>query len=423
LTLKQHTKGVFDWEVAASSYAYRKDDKRQNAGSNALPAARSGGAGTIADGAGTGWWTLSLKGTWRPTGASHVVEAGVQQDSFRLAYATFAIPGNWIVDAPASLANDVGGKTRLRSVWAQDVWSLSPRWKAVLGARAEEWMAYDGRTVVASATPALSTAWPKRSESHISPKAAISWQWLPDTVVKASAGRALRFPTVSELYGAVSTANAQFINDPNLKPERSWTREVSVEKEIGNDLVRATVFTEDTHDALYSQTLFDPAANVNVTRVQNVGFIRTRGLELAWSATDVRWKGLDLNASVTYADSQIKENAGFVATPGDTVGKRQPNIPRLRAAALATMQWNAKFSTSAGARYSSPQFRTLNNSDVNGFTYMGVSRFFVVDLRARWQIDKHWSAALGIENVGNYKYWNFHPYPQRTYTAELKVDL
>jgi iron complex outermembrane receptor protein len=23
--------------------------------------------------------------------------------------------------------------------------------------------------------------------------------------------------------------------------------------------------------------------------------------------------------------------------------------------------------------------------------------------------------ALGIDNLNNYKYWNFHPYPQRTW--------
>jgi iron complex outermembrane receptor protein len=76
-----------------------------------------------------------------------------------------------------------------------------------------------------------------------------------------------------------------------------------------------------------------------------------------------------------------------------------------------------------GARYSGRQFRTLDNSDINGFTYMGVSRFFVLDLRARWRIDRQWTAALGIDNVNNAKYWNFHPYPQRTYVTELKADL
>ncbi|MES2319599.1 MAG: TonB-dependent receptor [Pseudomonadota bacterium] len=40
----------------------------------------------------------------------------------------------------------------------------------------------------------------ERSESHFSPKAALAFQVNSDWVVKASAGRAVRMPTVGELY-------------------------------------------------------------------------------------------------------------------------------------------------------------------------------------------------------------------------------
>lgn len=425
LSVKSNTKGVFDWEVAASLYDYNKDAKRQNAAGNPLPAADNGGAGTIADGAGTGWNTLALKGIWRPGGikGAHIVDFGFQQDSYTLKYRTSNIAGNWITDAPGSLASNVGGKTRLQSLYAQDAWAFAPQWKAVLGGRAEQWTASSGFTQIPGSTPAINTRWPTRKESFFSPKAALSWQALPDTVLKASAGRAIRFPTVGELYGATSTTNSQYINDHNLKPEKSWTTELSAEKDFGNATARLTFFTENTRDALYSQTTFDPVANRNVSRVQNVGRIATRGLELAANGSDVFTPGLDLNGSITYADSVIKENAGFVAVPGDTIGKQQPNIAKWRATALAAYRWNPQWTTSLGARYSGRQFRTLDNSDVNGFTYQGVSKFFTVDVRVRWQIDKNVSAAFGIDNLNNYKFWNFHPYPQRSYTAELKVDL
>ena len=422
LSVKSRTQGVFDWEAAVSRYDYHRDHKRQNAASNPPPAAESGGAGTLADGGGTGWTTLSLRGTWRPDGMQgpHIVDFGVQQDRYELAYLTSNIAGDWRRDPPGSVASNVGGRTQLRSVWAQDAWAFAPRWKTVLGARVEHWNADSGFTVI---TPSVNTAWPGRSDTNVSPKAAVSWQWQPDTVLKASLGRAVRYPTVAELYGATATANAQFINDPNLRPERSWTGELSAEKELESGLLRLTFFAEDTRDALYNQTLFDTAANRNVTRVQNVGHIETKGLELAWSGTDVFTPGLSLNASTTYAHSVIRENAGFVTTPGDTLGKRQPNIPRWRAAAVADYRWNERWTTSVAARYSSRQFRTLDNSDVNGYAYMGVSPLYVVDVRARVQIDKHLSAAFGIDNLNNKTYWNFHPYPQRTFFAELKADL
>jgi iron complex outermembrane receptor protein len=292
----------------------------------------------------------------------------------------------------------------------------------VLGLRVEHWSAFDGLTRIVAA-PAVDTAWPGRSETDVSPKAAVSWQWRPETVLKASLGRALRYPTVAELYGATSSVNSQFINDPNLRPERSWTGELSAENTFGSTLLRTTLFAEDTREALYSQTTFDVAANRNVSRVQNVGRIATQGLEVAFSASDAGWRGLDLSASATYAHSRIKQNAGFVSVPGDTLGKRQPNIPSWRAAALASYRWTPQWSTSVAARYSGRQFRTLDNSDVNGYTYFGVSKFFVVDVRARWQIDNTFAAAFGVDNLNNDKYWNFHPYPQRSYVMELKADF
>jgi iron complex outermembrane recepter protein len=246
---------------------------------------------------------------------------------------------------------------------------------------------------------------------------------MPDTVLKASIGRAVRFPTVAELYGATSTTNSQFINDPNLHPEKSWTGELTAEKDFGSGVLRATVFAESVKDSLYSQTILDPVANRNISRVQNLGRIATNGVEIAYSGSNVFMRGLDLSGSVTYADSIIKENSGFVVTPGDTIGKWQPNIPKWRATALASYRVNDKLSTTLGVRYSGPQFRTLNNSDVNGFTYQGVSKFITADVRVVWKVSQQVTAAFGIDNVNNYQFWNFHPYPQRSYQASIRADF
>ncbi|HEX7648449.1 MAG TPA: TonB-dependent receptor, partial [Noviherbaspirillum sp.] len=102
---------------------------------------------------------------------------------------------------------------------------------------------------------------------------------------------------------------------------------------------------------------------------------------------------------------------------------QQPNIPKWRATLLASYHFNERLTAALGARYSGTQYRTLNNADVNGYTYQGVSKYFTTDLRVRYQIAKQWSAAFGIDNLNNYQYWNFHPYPQRSYTAELKFDM
>jgi iron complex outermembrane receptor protein len=422
LSLKSNTKGTWDWEAAASIYDYAKDQQRTS--TMALPTAASGGAGTIQDQDGTGWNTLAVKGIWRPQGigGAHIVDFGFQQEDDKLHILKSTIAGNWRTDGAGMLANEVGGKARLHSLYAQDRWVLTPRWQAVLGMRLENWHATDGFTRFSTASTA-NTTYAARSETFASPKGALSYQWTPDTVLKASVGRAVRMPTVSELYGATSTTNSQYVNDPNLKPEKSWTTELTAEKDLGNALVRLTFFTENVHDSLYAQTTFDPAANANISRVQNVARIRTNGVELATSGNDVIREGLDLSGSVTYADSRIKENAGFVSVPGDTIGKVQPRVPVWRATALASYRIDPQWTATLGARYSGNQFSTLNNADPNGFAYTAASRYFTTDLRVRYRVSRQWSAAFGIDNLNNDKYWNFHPYPQRSYSAELKFDL
>ena len=418
LSLKTHTRDTWDWEVAASLYDYAKDQKRQNAASTTT----TNGAGTVANGAGSGWHNLVLRGTWRPQGiqGEHVVDFGFQQDHYKLDYETSTVANNWTTDPAGSLVSRVGGRTQLDSVYAQDAWRFAPRWKTVLGMRSESWSAH-GYTV--TATPAVNNTSPNRTENFFSPKAAVSYQWAPDTVLKASVGRAVRMPTAFELYGANSTNNTQYINDPHLKPEKSWTTEFSWEKDWMSASWRVTYFKETTRDGLFSQGVLDTSSNKTVTTVQNVGRIATQGLETALMGENIGVRGLDLSASVTYTDSIIKDNTGYITAPGDTLGKMQPNIPHWRASSLGSYRFDDKWTGSLGARYSGTQYRTLNNSDVNGFTYMGVSKFFTLDLRLRYKVDKQWSVAFGIDNLNNYQYWNFHPYPQRSYFADLKFDL
>ena len=293
LSVKSNTQGLFDWEVAASLYSYQKDQQRASA--TAQPAALSGGAGTLTDQNGTGWNTVALKGIWRPdfvnnSKGKHIVDFSYQQDNYVLRTLRSSIAGNYLTDGAGTLANDVGGRTAMRSLYAQNAWAFAPLCKAVLGAHVENWTASNGLTTFGISN-AANARYGKRIESAVSPKAALSYQWSADTVFKASTGRAVRFPTVNELYGATATVNSKFINDPNVQPEKSWTTELSAEKDSGNGLLRLTFFTENVRDSLYSQTTFDPVANLNVSRVQNVGRVQTKGLELAYNGNDVFKKG------------------------------------------------------------------------------------------------------------------------------------
>ena len=452
LSLKTHTLGEWDWEAAASLYDFQQSISRAQAtrvanNFNNDKAYNQNGAkvypASITDMDGTGWMTLALKGTWRPQGAggAHTVDFGYAQDVYKLRTLNSQVQLNgssWLSSPQGTMTSDLGGQTGTQSLYAQDAWALAPSWKAVLGLRAESWKAAKGynkknnfsSTDLITVTSTTAEGYFNRQETYYSPKAALSFQATPQWVLKASAGRAVRMPTVSELYGSTTAAAAAsgqiFMNEPGLKPERSKTTELSAEKDLGNGILRITLFTETVRDAIFSQVKIDSLnSSASTRRVTNVGRMRTDGVEIYAMGSDAWIKGLDLSGSLTYANSRIKENTGFdyssnTSTRFDTLNKFQPRVPMWRASGLALYRWNEQLSTSLGARYSGKQYSQLGNYDVNGFAYTGVSKYFTVDTRMHYQFDKQWSGAVGIDNLNNYKYWNFHLYPGRTLLAELK---
>jgi iron complex outermembrane receptor protein len=424
LSLKTVTRGTWDWELAASRFDYRQDEVRTQAVMVTPPTTAGAGvmarpaefSAAITDMDGTRWDTLALKGIWRPGGldGAHQVDFGWQREAYRLRTVASRTSDYLRGSAEAAISASQGN-TELQSLYVQDSWSFAARWNTTLGLRAERWRASDGATSSSvNASNQLNTVrFGSREDTYLSPKAALAYQLSDDWSLKASVGRAVRMPTVSEIYQGTPSGNTVPANDPNLKPERSWTGELTAQRDLLSGSLRTTLFHEDTRDALYSQTNF--AVMPNITNIQNVDHIRTTGVEIAFQAGDILISGLDLSSSLTYANSKILANDNFPAS----IGKRQPRVPEWRANLLASYRLGERWTTTMGVRYSGEQFGTLDNSDPNGDSYMGVSDFLVVDARARFQLSKQCTVALGIDNLTNITYWAFHPYTQRTWNAEL----
>ena len=333
LSLKTTTRGVFDWEAAVGVVDYRKDLLR-------VPGRFVGGAGRITDMHGTGWRTLNLRGVWRP--ARQVIEFGYQRDDYQLR-TLVSNTANWSSGAAGARFSAFNGNTALASLFAQHTWTISERWKTTLGWRAERWRAYGGELGNASVIVPFGQ---ERSERHFSPKAALAYRLAEQWVVKASAGRAVRMPTVGELYQGAVVGDAIVNTDPGLKSETSWTGELSAENADEKGKLRATLFFERTHDALYSQAL-----TATVSTVQNVDAVHTKGVELSWQRDAVFVPGLDMSASLTFTDSVIAANRAFAAS----VGKRQPRVPRWRASAVASYQHGEHMTYTLAARYGGRQ--------------------------------------------------------------------
>lgn len=427
LELRSKTDGVWDWQVAASTMSASRDLTRTSG--DAFPAGMSGGKGTIADASGTGWTTLDAKGIWRPAGAGgkrgdHVLSFGAHYDRYTLATPTWST-SNWVSGGSGALASDSRGKTETSALWAQDVWRLGSALKATLGARYEWWRAFDGYNFNTAGRLGFPVDQPQVSSNGLSPKASLAWaiddQWL----ASLSAGRAIRFPTVGELYQNVLSGGVYLQANPYLKPEKVWSTELAIERALaeGQGKWRVSLFEERVSDALISQS---SAFNGGVASfTQNVDKTRQRGIEAAFERNDVGLRGLALNGSVTWVDARILENSGYVPTVAGatSAGKRTPYVPEWRATLVATYKPDARWTYTVAGRYSGRVYATVDNTDVNSHTYQGFDGFTVFDARVRYRFDRHWSGAVGVDNLTNRDYFLFHPFPQRTVFAELKYDF
>ena len=402
--------GPWSWSVIGSMYNFASDIQRIP--TTVIPAARSGGAGTITKMNGTGWYTLDAKGGWNDGGA-HTVSFGAHRDEFTLANNKYNT-ADWIHGAPTNLATSSSGRTATNALWLQDVWNISDAIQATVGGRYENWQAYDGANY--SLSPTLSVKQPELSGNFFSPKASLTWLPAEAWSVTGSFGIAYRMPTVSELYQAVTTGATLTVPNPNLKPERASSFDLSIVRELTGGKVRFSTFQEDTSNALISQSA--PLVSGSTTLfnyVQNIDHVRSRGAELVWDKTNVLddW---DLSGSVTYVDSRIAKDTAFAAA----TGKQTPQIPKWRATAVVTYRPSDLLSLSVAARYSDRVYATIDNIDTVTHTFQGFDPYLVFDTRAQYAVDENWSLAAGIDNIGNRKYFLFHPFPQRTFFVELK---
>ena len=394
--------GGFGLRAVASTYDYDKDVQRTP--SAVLP---PGGAGSIVRMDGTGWRTLDFEA--RRGGTAF----GAHYDRFRLESGRYAA-ADWPRREAGARLQQARGRTRTTALWGEQGVPLAPTLRLTLGARYEAWRAYGGYSF--SAAPALSVHQPELERRGLSPKASLHWSPKGPWSVSLSAGQAWRFPTVQELYQAVSTGPTLTVPDPHLRPERARSEELAVERADEAGHVRLSLFHERIRDALLSQTApLLPGSTALFSYVQNVPALRTSGIELAFDRKGVLLPQLQLAASLTLVDPKVVRDPAFPAA----VGKDIPQVPRRRATLVATWHEGEGTAFTLAARYASRSFATIDNSDVVAHAWQGFEGYLLADVRASFQVGRHWQAAIGVENIGDRRYFLFHPFPGRTFTAEL----
>lgn len=409
--------------VVYSEYDIREDYTLQ--ANSPDPVATSGGPGSNTERDGTGWQTFEIQGVYTPmegdwTGGEHTLALGYHQNEYQLANPVYDI-ADWR-RRQGELSQNVFGKTRLRAWYLQDEWSMSERWSLTLGVRYEDWSAFSGgqrARVLVTSDPEVVYRWEsvdydERNDTALSPKATLTF--MPDEVwtLRMSIGRGVRFPTVPELFQGTSTAGAIVVNDPNLRAERSDSMELTAERWVEWGKVRASLFQDDVRDSIFSQT--NVTVTPNVTNVQNVDRVRTRGIETAFTITPTWLDTLSFDGSLAYTRARILENDNFPIS----VGKIWPRIPKWRGNLQAVWRPTEQWLTSLGVRYSGRMFNRLENDDINPDTYGGVSRFTMLDARVAYTTGNNIELAIGVDNLTDEHAYQSHPYPGRTGFLEAR---
>src|SRR5690606_24941383 len=119
---------------------------------------------------------------------------------------------------------------------------------------------------------------------------------------------ATRFPTVGELFqGSVRADGSVTQNNPDLKPERDFAKDLTLERAHEHGSVRFSLFEEDVRDALVNQST-RRADGSTLSGPQNVGRVLTRGAELAVQQRQFLHPAIDLDFSASYTDAVIRRN-------------------------------------------------------------------------------------------------------------------
>ncbi len=208
--------------------------------------------------------------------------------------------------------------------------------------------------------------------------AGYSYRFSPAWRARAGAGTAFKAPTFNDLY--FPDQPPFFFSNPDLRPERSRSREAGVDYEAGRQRVAATLFQTQITDLI---TVFtDPVTFVSTT--QNIGRAQVEGLELAYNGMIAGWQA---RAQATLQDPRDE----------DTGAQLRRRAKRHGSVAAQKVQGEWRY----GAEVVASSARYDSTTEAAGTRMHG---YAVVNLLGGYRLSREWSVNARWNNVFNRDY-------------------
>jgi outer membrane receptor protein involved in Fe transport len=257
-------------------------------------------------------------------------------------------------------------------------------WTVAASARGDWFQNYDGRQLQLTAsgwTPAA-TQPPQFDQRVFDPRLGISRKVGANWALSASAFRAFRAPTPSELYRSTQVGNQLTKPNGSLRSERATGWEVGVASERSWGTVRASWFDTQVNRPITAVTINAKSSPILLMR-ENLGQIESRGVSVDFELAPRRWLAVD--GGYQYAHATVTRGS-------QDVGNWIPEVAR-NLATLNVRAYRPRLGTlSLQSRLSGHQF----DDDVNVNLLHG---YFRLDAYASHDFGRHLQLFAAGENL------------------------
>lgn len=381
------------------------------------------GSGQIQDFKQFDWLNADLKlGTHSLFGDSRVsFITGYHFEDYHLSFRQYNMTNGGRGTLQSNRNND--GQTSLHAVFGQFGVRFAPDWDLTFGVRGEWWAARNGTVGGVSVAD--------RDDSAASPKVSLGYEPGP-WKIRYSFGRAVRFPVIAEMYQSLNTPTSITTANALLKPERGYHHNMMVEYTLPKGYMRVNAFRDDITDAI--QQVQRASGILTQNAFQNIGETSTTGVEMIFDQRRILSTPVDFNFNVTWMNAKVEkgpvvlfqENFSNTATPFDMTGKQRIRLPHWRVNFFTTYHATEEWDLSLGGRYIADSFNDIDNKDrING-VFGAQDGYFFLDFKTSYRFvfgpGVKSRLSFGITNLNNDTAFVFHPYPQRTYFAEMALS-